>query len=94
MLVDSGAVNLKNARADPREPKIEKWLRSIAPRQELVIRYAMVSASPRCAAIRSFAARVDGLFALPKLAGGEKHTEAPLRRGFSLRRNKIPVNPR
>ena len=45
----------------PRDPKIDKWLRSIEPRQELAVRYAMRERFPEICADRVFTARIDEL---------------------------------
>lgn len=46
---------------DPRDPKIDRWLRSLEPRQELTVRYAMREHFPTVRADRKFSARVDEL---------------------------------
>lgn len=52
--------------ADPHEPKFQKWLLSLEPRQELVIRFALRRHSPSVRADRANDARVDELMALLK----------------------------
>lgn len=47
--------------ADPRDPEIDKWLRSLEPRQELVIRFALRERFPAMRADRGNDARVDEL---------------------------------
>jgi hypothetical protein len=49
---------------DPRDPALIAWLRTVEPRQELCIRYAMRGRFMACRADRAFAARIDELFAL------------------------------
>lgn len=44
---------------DPLDPAIERWLRSIEPRQELTVRYAMRARFPTVRASRKFTARID-----------------------------------
>jgi hypothetical protein len=48
---------------DPRGPAIEKWLRSVEPRRELVVRYAMRSHFAQVRGDRAFSARIDDLVA-------------------------------
>lgn len=52
---------VREATSDPLAPKIDKWLRSIEKRQELVIRYAMRERWATVRASRSFSARVKEL---------------------------------
>lgn len=47
--------------SDPRDPEIDKWLRSLEPRQELVIRFALRERFPVMRADRGNDARVDEL---------------------------------
>ena len=46
---------------DPLDPKIDKWLRSTEPRQELVVRFAMRLRYPKVRANRDFSNRIDDL---------------------------------
>ena len=46
---------------DPRNPSIEKWLYSLEPRQELVLRFAMRWRFAEVRADRTFGARVEEL---------------------------------
>lgn len=48
---------------DPHDPKFQKWLRSLEPRQELVIRFALRERCPSMRADRSSDVRVDELLA-------------------------------
>ena len=47
--------------ADPHDPKFTRWLLSLEPRQELVIRYALRAHFPAMRADRENTARVDEL---------------------------------
>jgi hypothetical protein len=47
--------------ADPHDPKFMEWLRSLEPRQELVIRYALRAHFPTMRADRENTLRVDEL---------------------------------
>jgi hypothetical protein len=51
----------KPTTADPLDPGIDRWLRSIEPRLELVVRYAMKARWPTVRGNRKFAARVTEL---------------------------------
>lgn len=46
---------------DPLDPQFDRWLRSIEPRSELVMRYAMRIRWPEVRANRKFSARIDEL---------------------------------
>jgi len=46
---------------DPRDPSIDKWLRSLEPRQELVLRFAMRGRFSQIRSDRKFEARIDEL---------------------------------
>ena len=46
---------------DPLSPQIDKWLRSLEPRQELVVRFAMRERFASVRGDRAFIARVDEL---------------------------------
>ena len=47
--------------ADPTDPHFTRWLRSLKPRQELVIRYALRAHFPAMRVDRDNTARVDEL---------------------------------
>ena len=47
--------------SDPLDPKVGKWLRSLEPRQELVVRFAMRLRYPKVRANRDFSNRIDDL---------------------------------
>jgi hypothetical protein len=53
--------------ADPHDPKFQKWMRSLEPRQELVIRFALREHFPTMRADRANDARVDELRTAMKL---------------------------
>ena len=48
---------------DPRDPSIDRWLRSLEPREELVTRVAMRARFPEVRADREITARIDELSA-------------------------------
>jgi hypothetical protein len=45
--------------SDPLDPKLDTWLRSVEPRQELVVRYAMRSRFAEVRGDRAFSARIE-----------------------------------
>lgn len=57
------APDLARARADPRDPAIDAWLRSLKPQAELVARFALRAKFPSVRADPAFSARINQLMA-------------------------------
>lgn len=51
------------ARADPQDPAIDAWLRTLKPQAELVARFAMRAKFPSVRADQAFSARINKLMA-------------------------------